>query len=263
MPYATINGLTLLVELESMQHSFEPFGEHPRPFDNKPRIHRKGVSEVISFESCLLEQEDADSHEALFENNGEHWSFETDAWSDRGLGPEAGSAYSLTAGGYQGATNRLTVTTGIIFNPRLRSSANTVSYARTADGGSTWEFITVRSDGAKWIDGVRNDATVTTELVVSGGGFLLDSSYEYGELSCLGQKLSEAHAVEMFAFVDAGGQFTRKNMLLDGDCVNEPTVVVPMTDGQGVVQKGGVASVSGWLNNVRNMTFKMRREELI
>ncbi len=262
MPFATANGLTLLVEKDSMEHRYEPFGEHDRPFDNEPRIHRNGVSEVITFRSCLLSQEDADSHEVLFENDGNHWSFEDDAWGDRGLGPESGSAYSLTAGGYQGATNRLTVSSGIIFNPKLRPTSHTVGYARTADSGSTWEYITVRADGAKWVDGVRNDAAVTTELVISGGGFLLDSSYEYGELFCIGRNISETHAVELFTFVDGGGQFTRRTLTLDGDCVEEPTLVVGGVTDQNVVQKGGTVSVSGWQNNVRTMTFRMAVKEL-
>lgn len=266
MPFCTANGLTIPVELDSWSHSFTAFAEHDRPFNNQPRVHRSGVTEQVSFRTVCLSQADADSIVAIFERAGSHhWSFDADAWSDRGLGPEAGATYTLTAGGYAGATNRLTVTTaGIVYNPRLRADKHTISYARTSDGGTTWEFVTVRSDGKKWIDGVNNDAADTSELLVSNGGVLLTSAFDYGEVSFLGAKLSDDHIVELFTHVSGGGQFRRKHVVIGGDCVLADSDAVSVVDGQDVIQKGGgFTPGAGWENNARHVRVSLAIMELM
>jgi len=261
MAFMTLNGLVVSVENDSAEWRYTGFGEQSNSFLNRPKRHRKGVTEEISFSSCLMAQEDADSLIGIVERVGHHISFESDAWSDRGLGPESGSTYTLTSGGYTGTKRAVLTSPTLVYNPEFREAKNTVCYARTADSGSTWEHVTVRADGAKWTDGVRDDAASTSELVVSNGAVNFSSAFDYDEIELFPFNISDQHALELFAFVDAGNPFTIRLMELSGDIIeNAGSInVISHSDGQTFSQGSKNAT---WLNNLRTVDFTLSKAEI-
>jgi hypothetical protein len=263
MPFLTLNNLTISAEDESVSESFTDYGEQARAFLNRPKRHRKGITKSISLTSCLLPEADADSLVGFVEGRGNHFGFEADAWSEEGLGPEAGATYTITAGGYVGSNRLVLTSSNIVYNPEFRDFKWTVCYARTSDSGSTWQFVTVRRDGAKWIDGVRDDAASTAELTVSNGAVALSNVFDYDELIILPFLISETHAVELYGWVSAGNAFTVRRLTMKGDILGNTTreqIVIGEVDGQKYLQGNKNAT---WLNNLRTVDFTLAVVELI
>ena len=261
MSFMTINGLVISVENESASWRSSAYGEIANSFTNRPKRNRKGVAEEISFSSCLMIQEVADSLIGFIEGQGDHFGFEDDAWSEEGLGPESGSTYTITSGGYVGSDRIVLTSSTLIYNPEFRETKNTVCYARTADSGTTWEHLIVRADGAKWLDGIRDDAAATGELVIDSGAVSLSDVYDYDELLLLPFNIGEQHALELFAWVDGGDPFTLRTMTLEGDLLGagRSETVIGQSDGQKIIQ-GSKNAV--WLNNLRTVDFTLAKVDL-
>ena len=253
----TLNNLTISAEDESVSERFDSFGEQDNSFLNRPKRHRKGVTKQISLTSCLLPEADADSLVGFVEGRGHHFGFESDAWSEEGLGPDAGATYTITAGGYVGSSRLVLTSSSIVYNPEFRDFKWTVCYARTNDGGTTWQFVTVRRDGAKWVDGVRDDTATTAELTVDNGAVALSNVFDYDELILLPFFISETHAVEMYGWVSAGSPFTVRRLTMKGDILGSASrseTVIGEVDGQQYLQGNRNAT---WMNNLRTVDFTL------
>lgn len=103
---------------------------------------------------------------------GETWSFDLSLYGSKGTAPIAmvGATFSAGAAKFGAAKLSVGATTGTITFP---AAAN--EYGSTKNGwtvgvwrfeGGVWNHYVVRSGGAKWVNGVRNDAASTTWLTV-------------------------------------------------------------------------------------------------
>jgi hypothetical protein len=172
MTFLRVNGWRIPVRDRGASEELVTWGEVPRSRDGRPLRHRRAVVRDPSFNAIFMLEQDANALVALLEGRGHHFPFNIDAHSESGLGPDtpAAGAWSITyrtlgANGILGA-GFLTVTTSIVWDAQLPRGLWTILYWRNVNSTSTAEHVAVRADGAKWLNGVRNDALVTTELVV-------------------------------------------------------------------------------------------------
>jgi len=188
----------------------EPKGERREIGDVSPaldgtmRVTRQTRKRDMSIETIPLTGSDAFAWESLVTGEGERWSFDASLYGSKGLGPVSGSGYSLVAGSAKFGSGklRLAASTGMITygNAALHSSGETLGSTimvwRLESG--TWHHYIVRSDGAKWFDGARNDALVTDWLVVAGANIALvntaGAAQDYDDLVALPFKILDQWA---------------------------------------------------------------------
>jgi hypothetical protein len=120
-----------------------------------------------------------DAWVGLIEGKGHYWPFDADLYSTRGRPQSAGTATIVTSSPtpkWGAGLARLPAASTLTFATQLPSSpaAWTTLHWRYDTSIPGWRHIVNRSDGARWLTGVRNDA-ITGGLSVSSGSVVLSS----------------------------------------------------------------------------------------
>jgi len=177
MSFATINGWVLPIAINGARSAREQEGGPDRGWTGRPNVYRYGMPRRWSVTTSKMSHGDADTLEALLDGRGHHIPLNGDFYSTAGLVPQGGTAaFSFpgwTAEPPVHGRSHLSITSGnIIWNPGFIDGKWTVMYWRGADLGVGYGnavHVVVRSDGAKWENGVRNDVLTTSEMTVSNG----------------------------------------------------------------------------------------------
>jgi hypothetical protein len=153
-------------------------GDEGEAADGSWRVTRQTRKRDLSFGTTALSKTDAFVWESLVSGEGHVWNFEAlNEYSSKGLGPTTFTDCDLSTNHKFGSKSlHVALGGGVVTWPALINSFGatatdwTLMFWWRDDGGdSLFHHFVVRSDGAKWKDGVRNDATVTTFVSVSGG----------------------------------------------------------------------------------------------
>ena len=202
MSFLAVAGTRLRIRRQPTYKWVRP-GMVGRNFYNRPGMRWNREVRVWSFEQVDFPEHMSDTWEGLLHGRGHHWSFDADPWSESGVGPQPGSTFSMTSGGAQLGAGYLTVTAGnhIEFDARLRVDRWSVCYWRNS---SAWEHVIVRSDGAKWLDGTRNDALSTAELTVSNGIVRFDGAIEVDDLTVFAFHCAEIFLENFYSWTNSG-----------------------------------------------------------
>jgi hypothetical protein len=203
LPWAKANGLELakiaaiVVEPKGDRRNI---GDQAQAVDGTMRLTQQAKKRDLHFTSIPLTQADAFAWESLLTGEGHVWSFDVNLYSSKGLGPssltdaviDVGSGSKFGTGALFISLTTGTITfTGALLNTFGARPGYTVMVWRYDDGtDATFHHYVVRSDGAKWKDGVRNDATATSWLTVSGANVTLVAGGAvdpviYSDLVCL------------------------------------------------------------------------------
>lgn len=180
MALLNVNGIPIPIKPETLSESFEEIGGRERAYDGTLRISRQARKTNLSFETPVLTTLEAEAWNGLLSGLGHYWSFDSNNYSSKGLGHSSGTALRATSNPlsgaghleFSGAQTRTWAQAGL-------GTRWTVSLWRDssgAPGGAAYAHYVVRSDGAKWVDGVRNDAASTTWLSVSSGQLALSDT---------------------------------------------------------------------------------------
>ncbi len=219
MTFALLNGWKLPAAIaQEAQHFIIHHGEMEPTWQNRPQRTRRALPSKWDVRMIPMDRADADTLECLLMGQGHHIPCDVDAFSDAGMGPELGGAYSIqprtfTAGMY--GIGYLNVTGSIVWDAAIRFDGWTVSYWRTVTG--TPQHVTLRADGAKFIDGIRADTTNTSECVVMQGGVALGAG-NYDDVIILPVTVSDAFASAMYRF--AVGKGLRAYLPFDADLLD-------------------------------------------
>lgn len=143
--------------------------------DGTMRVTRQSTKRDLSFTTVPLSDPDAFVWESFFTGEGETWSFDSSVYGSKGLGPTGGGGYSIVAGGAKFGASKLRLVAGGVLalvgagqhSSGRADAGSPVSYAVWRFESAAWHHYVIRSDGAKWVDGVRNDAAATTWAIVS------------------------------------------------------------------------------------------------
>jgi hypothetical protein len=256
MPFLSVNGWTVTAENESPNESHIYHGEIGRSWSNRPNRARRSIPREWSLKSLCRTIGDADTLEALIEGRGHHFSFDFDAFSDSGLGPTAGSTYTIEEDSPVHGLGRLDIISPftVTWDAELISGRYTIMYWRTIL--ATPVHVTVRSDGAKWEDGVRDDSLSTTELLVTGGAVQLAVG-DYDDLVILPVAASEDFIEQTYTFMAAQAYSRLPRLIVDGDITsNVQLECLGKIETEPHIQFGGAA----WVNNARHVAFKISEE---
>lgn len=218
-----------------MAKAFDPkitlrdVGDVATAVDGSTRVTRSARKYDTVFKSVPLSVSDAAAWRSLITGEGETWTFDSSLYGSKGLGPSSSTNTSQSAGSAKFGAGKLSVgaTTGTITwtaaaaNAFGRSSEWTVGVWRFE--GAVWVHYVVRSDAAKWVDGVRNDGASTTWLTVSSGNVTIANSTGaavfYDDLVVLPFKVLDDWPTQWQAF---GSSFGPQPLLpCTGDLVTE------------------------------------------
>lgn len=149
--------------------------------DGTSRVTRSARKLDLSFMSVPLTTAAAHAWRCFLTGEGEVWSFDANLYGSKGTAASAITNAVQSAGAAKFGAGKLSVgaTTGSItflaaINSWGNSSAWTVGVWRYE--GGAWHHYLVRSDGAKWLDGVRDDAATTTWMSVSNGSVTITNT---------------------------------------------------------------------------------------
>lgn len=197
MAVLTINAVTLDLGAEPTRRAIE-IGENSRAFDGSLRKHRQALKRAYELETGWLSASEARAWEGLINGESQHWGFETSLYSGSGLGPSASSGATQQTSTPKFGTGRLQLaaTTGTITYPAVLGSTWTIGGWRSTNSGTTWTHYLIRSDGAKWVNGTRSDATSTPWFTVSSGSFVISnvtgSAVHFDDCYCMPFLVPEA-----------------------------------------------------------------------
>ena len=175
--FVRLNGWGLDILNETGSGSVEFFGETKSSFTNRPRRTERNIPRSWSFEVKFKEEDEVDTLEGLVDGRHRHWSFDFDPWSESGHGP-------TTLTGTWGSEYFINTSTP---TPRMGFGCLQIADGESIDfdaglwpgkhavmwwfwDGAAWEHRVERNDGAKWVDGSRNDAASFPELAILVNG---------------------------------------------------------------------------------------------
>lgn len=256
MSFLIVNGWTVPVANDAASYQYDYVGELDSRYNNRPSRARRALKKNWSFTTPKMAQDCADTLEALLKGVGHYYPFDADTWSDSGY-PTVGSSFvHQTGGGAHRGAGYLQINGSTTFPVDLPDAKWTVMVWRRDGGG--WEQYIVRSDGAKFLDGIRNDALSTTWLTVTLNSVVInDSAVDYDELTIYPAVMCDDFCEEQWGWVD---NFTEVSPALtvrvDGDFYdNQIFTCVGDVDEQSSLQGG---SSAGWVNNYRVLSFRLQ-----
>lgn len=210
-----INVGALILASEEPKETLRDIGDTSEAADGTTRVSRHRRKRDLSFRTVPLTEAAAHSWLCLLTGEGEAWSFDASLYGSKGTGPTSLLNSSQGAAGPKFGAGRLSVgaTTGtltylgVAVNAWGGSSEWTVLVWRFE--GAAWVHYAVRSDGAKWVNGVRNDAASTTWLDVWEGNVTIENTTGaavlYDDLVVLPFAVLDAWPAEVHAAAAAYG----------------------------------------------------------
>lgn len=187
-------------------------GEMGPAGDGSMRVTRQTRKRDLKFSTVPLTGALALAWESLIVGEGETWSFDTSEYGSKGGGPAAGGVYTLggAAAKYGAGGLRLPATTGLIRYPATLYNLAAVIQGWTVmvwRQETPFQHYIVRSDGAKWLNGISNPISTSSWLTVNTGGVpdgvqLANTSglaVDYDELVILPYVIPDAWAPLMYA----------------------------------------------------------------
>ncbi len=177
----TINGYELDLDQRQGLKENVIIGGMSRGYSGKLRGTQRARKGEWALRLFPFKVAEAIAHEGLLLGEGHYWSFDSDLYSSKGLGPRSGYSATLATGGKYGGKVSIT---SITYAAGLADDWAVLVYRWN---GSAWDYYAVRSDGAKWLNSTRNDAASTTWLAVDADGdlTLTGAPTDYDELVAL------------------------------------------------------------------------------
>lgn len=231
MAWLAINGLNvgaIAAVGEKPKGERRNIGDVSEAGDGSLRMTRQTQKIDVKFTSIALISSLAYAWTSLLTGEGERWSFDTSEYGSKGT-PPSSSVYSLIAGGakFGAGLLRLPATTGtfsllgVLANSFGSSLEHTMMVWRLET--AVWHHYIVRSDGAKWLDGVRNDGVSTTWFTPAAPNMVIantsGSAQDYDDLVVLPFKIPDAWAPVLGVATTAFSALPFLNAT--GDLVNE------------------------------------------
>lgn len=173
MPLLALNGIDIapvVSATDAPKAARRDIGDAAPAADGTRRLTRQARKRDLEFETVPLSLADALAWEGLFLGDGHVWSFDSSVYSSKGaIGSTViPSEIELDGTVKKFGAKALKVFASSSWNGFLGSEFDatgkwTVAAWRRIDAGA-WVHLVVRSDGAKWVNGVRNDSYATGEI---------------------------------------------------------------------------------------------------
>lgn len=162
--FLTINGYEVEVSSGGVSGSYDEGADRARAFSGRYLSTVRYEKEEYSLSSPLLTKADAIALRGLLRGLGHCWSFDNDLYSSKGLGPQAGSTATQSASG--GKFGGRAIIANVVFAANVTQDWTVLLYRYW----HAWKHWAMRSDGAIYLNGVRDDTLDTHWLSVDGSG---------------------------------------------------------------------------------------------
>ena len=184
MAFLTINGIEM--KIATATRSPVRLGERSRAHSGRARKSERARKREWTLYTGPLDELEAPAVAGLLEGDGHHFPFDSDLYSERGIGPLAGYGAAVTVSPGKFGPGFLTVSGGesISFPVQLPATWTLLLHRREL---GAWHAYAVNSDGQKWRDAVRDDGADTSWLSVTAGTVTLGDAdpLEIDDLVCL------------------------------------------------------------------------------
>lgn len=169
MPFLTVNGLEVPVLVPSSPTSSGvEVGGRLRATDGSQIITRRRTLWTFTGSTPILSPRDADAFESLLMGAGDRWPWDGSLYSVKGAQPLNGYTGTVSAvgGRWDGC---MTTAAGQSVGYAVKAAGGPASLSFWRFETSAWAHYLLRTDGAKWRNGARNDALSTSWLAFSLG----------------------------------------------------------------------------------------------
>jgi hypothetical protein len=179
MPYLSLNGVTVSVAAEGASLALSGVsGEEARSASGELVGGPLESKREWNMSTPPVTPSEVDAWVGLIEGRGHNWPFDADLYSARGRGPSSGTATIINVGSKRG-TGHVRVATGdtVTWAAQLGAAWTTLHWRFEA---GAWKNYLCRSDGARWVNGVRDDTSMgglsvsSGSLSLTGAAFLND-----------------------------------------------------------------------------------------
>lgn len=266
MPFLRINGWRVPVRDRSSTRESATVGAIVDTMRGSSKDKRARIQHPRSFTAPCLSREEADTIIGFMSgpSKGHRWLFDADLWSADGVGPELGFTAVIAAGGRFGGFHA--TITEIVFAPDepLGPLWTVIVYRRPV---ATWIHYAIRSDGAVFVDGVRDDAADVTWLQVTDGAVgITGAPDDFDDLVILHFEVCDRFIADSHTWQEAESRpFSALPILeVDGDVIDGRRLeAIGVADGsQPARQFGGrppaePSAASRWRNNARDVPFTL------
>lgn len=182
MAWCATNGIDLssiAATMSDPKGARRDIGEIVPASDGTMRATRQVRKHDLSFQSIPLSGSDARAWEALLAGEGQVWSFDSSYYGSKGtlLNPSnpAGTSVQSTTKKFGAKALKINTAGDLVGNTIAIDIGGSESWTLACwwkQNTNPWHHIVRRSDGAKWLDGARNDAAADPFNIGGGGGFL-------------------------------------------------------------------------------------------
>lgn len=167
-----LNGITLPVLVDGAAQERVAVEDFARAFDGTPRSVERSAKRRWRFRLGVQTQENAHAFRQLISGAGHHWSFDADLYSSKGLVPvTTAPAPAIVAPGslpFRGHGKIANWGGGVVadcYTSKTEWAVGThaawtllASLYRNGNGyNDGWNLWLIRSDGARWVNGARDD----------------------------------------------------------------------------------------------------------
>lgn len=167
-------------------------GERVSASDGTLRLTMQAMKRDVSFRSVPLTASDAFAWESFIRGEGHTYQFESGGfglYSSKGAVPTDTTGCTIVGSAAKFGSSKLRISSGqfitdtdVLANMYGSSTTYTVMFWISTDSGATWHHYVLRSDGAKWVDGVRNDGASTSSFVIIASTVKLYSNADFDDL---------------------------------------------------------------------------------
>jgi hypothetical protein len=205
--------LGITVPIASSVHNVDVIGDRAEVLMTD-RDRFSDVGDSWQIDTDILSGDDAESLEGLLDGRGHVWPFDADTWSKAGLPPNA-IVGTITAGGKWGS---YLDTTAVVPTYPVDFVGTGLPY--TAFGwlwnGASFDHKIIRDDGARWLNGVRNDATANP-YTFGTSSFALSTNARHDDVAIVPCRVSTSHAPLLYAFANAQALPAFRKITVEGD----------------------------------------------
>lgn len=244
--FLDVFGHTLSVGKSDGANNIDMRGKVRQTFSNNPLDNRGAPQDGFEFTTTQQAEEEAAALVALLAEDWHHFPLNSEFWSQDGIGPEVGISGSIVSATYANIT-------AATWDTRLVGPWTVMGFH--ANSGDPGEHFVVHDDGAKWFDGVRNDATATAWLAVGTDGQLSITTENIKKMVAFHARISTAMVASFFTF-QSSNAWTR-HLLCSGDFRDDLSTTGKQYMGTVSKQRVKRGNNPTWNETDRAISFKL------
>ena len=263
--FARVNGVPLPVALGGVQRDEVEVGAGLlRSFSGAALRSTQTTKRQWPLDLTPTTQEEGVALVGLLQGRGDHVSFDSDSYSDKGVGPSlsTGATRPTTAPSPKWGSARLELASGTsnqVAWPLQLGTRWTATVWRYES--SDWHWYLVRDDGLTFRDGSQVGTSIPAWLQVSGGSLYLlgtsGSATTFDDLWAVPARFPTSWVAALYAQAQSGAWPQSPRLVLAGDLIPETSATVMGKVGRVRGQVGRLAGTAGFSAALEQLSVEL------